>query len=73
MLSLEHCSCFDFSCPAHHVSDWQPCMLLVIMVNARSVGVKNMIYVVSNFNSWLSLGKRYIQTVIRDASIKPKS
>ena len=35
MLSLKHCiCCFDFFMSRTHVSDWQPRMFLVIMVNA---------------------------------------
>ena len=41
MLSLELCRCSStFSCPADHVPDWQPRILLV-MVEARSVNVQN--------------------------------
>ena len=41
LLSLELCTCpLIFFCPADHVPDWQPRIILLGTVEARSVNVK---------------------------------
>ena len=63
LLSLELCRCSsDLFCPADHVPDWQPRILLG-MVQARSVNVKK-----TTHNSTLVM--IYINTVGRPSSIK---
>ena len=44
-----------FSCPADHVPDWQPCILLG-MVEAQSVNVKSTHTHITNHSTYVNLG-----------------